>query len=91
MLKKDGSDDYKLNPLMVDFIRAIRNKYRVYLLTKLSSKDDSADDKTRMEALKTERTKAHATLKPLLDDETIKGEHRLLYNNTEAGEIAQIR
>lgn len=92
LMKDNESKDYKLNPLMVDFIRAIRNKYRVYLMTKLTSAvDDDADEKTRMTAMKEEREKAHTVLKQLVNDETIKGEHRLMYNNTEAGEIAQVR
>ena len=34
LLLKKG-DQYSLAPMMADFVRSIRNKYRVYLLTRL--------------------------------------------------------
>ena len=43
----ESNKSYTLNSEMVEFIRAIRNKYRVYLLTRLETKqnEDNYDTK----------------------------------------------
>ena len=71
---------YELAPLMADFIKAIRNKYRVYILCRVTAEPGDSS--------KAEREKVHALMKSLVDDGTIKGEHRLMYSSSEAGELA---
>ena len=39
LIQKVG-DEYSLNPVMVDLIRTISNKYRIYLLTKVTGDSD---------------------------------------------------
>jgi len=41
--KSDGSEDFEFNPDMLQFVRAVKDKYRIYLLTRISesnSKDE---------------------------------------------------
>ena len=75
--------EYELNPVMVDLLRTIQNKYRIYILTKVAGEDDST--------LKEQKKKIYELIKPLVDSGIIKGEHRLMFSGTEAGEVAQIR
>ena len=74
---------YELNPVMVDLLRAIQNKYRIYISTKVVGNDDKT--------LKEEKEKIFNLLKPLVLSGTIKGEHRLMFSGSEAGQVAQIR
>ena len=72
-----------MNPVMVDLLRTISNKYRIYLLTKVNG--------ASVKEQKLEKDKIYPLLKSLVDDGVIKGEHRLMFSGTEAGEVAQIR
>ena len=83
LLVQRSGEAYRLNPVMVDLIKTISNKYRIYLLTKIAGDDDAK--------LKIEKQKIYEILKPLVDNGAIKGEHRLMFSGTEAGEVAQIR
>jgi predicted kinase len=86
LLIETGNDgEFVFNSEMLEFIRAIKNKYRVYLLTKISKKEgeDTHDEK--------EKEAIHELLMKLVKQDIIKGKHRLMYSSTESGHIAQIR
>lgn len=65
---------------MLEFLRAIRNKYRVYLLTNMEE-NYSKDDLEKIKDL----------LGKLVKQDIIKGKQRLMYSSTQVGHIAQIR
>ena len=75
---------YTLNTEMVEFLRAIRNKYRVYLLTRLKSEKPGEYDTKEYEII-------HELLMKLVKQDIIKGKQRLMFSASEAGHIAQIR
>ena len=56
-----GETEYALNTDMVEFIRSIRNKYRVYLVTRMERDDP------------TEQEKVHEVLMKLVKQDIIKG------------------
>ena len=60
---KDGS--FTFEPEMLEFIRAIKNKYRVYLLTQISKSGDSYN--------KAEKDEIHELLMKLVKQDIIKG------------------
>ena len=79
-----GKTVYKLNTEMQEFIRAIKDKFRVYLMTKIKAEGDTT--------LKIEHEKIHEDLlMKLVKQDIIKGKHRLLYSSTDIGHVAQIR
>jgi hypothetical protein len=63
LINKDGSLTFE--PEMLEFIRAIKNKYRVYLLTQIS--------KTGEEYNKAEKEEIHELLMKLVKQDIIKG------------------
>ena len=70
---------------MLEFLRAIKNKYRVYLLTKIAKKEGSeAHDEKEYDQI-------NELLMKLVKQDIIKGKHRLMYSTSEVGHIAQIR
>jgi len=43
LICKQENGDYALNQEMLEFVRAISSKYRIYLLTNLSDKPENLD------------------------------------------------
>ena len=41
-LTKAGSPEFMLNPDLVDFLRTVKDKYRIYLLTQLDGEDEQS-------------------------------------------------
>jgi hypothetical protein len=73
----DGTQtEYALNTDMVEFIRSIRNKYRIYLITRLEQDDSKVQDGI------------HDVFMKLVKQDIIKGKQRLMYNSSEVGHIA---
>jgi len=81
MKQKDGH--FTLEPEMLEFVRAIKDKYRVYLMTQISKEGDSYN--------KSEKEEIEELLLKLVKQDIIKGKQRLMYSCSEAGHIAQIR
>jgi len=65
---------------MLEFVRAIKNKYRVYLLTQISKNGEGYDKK--------EKDEIHELLMKLVKQDIIKGKQRLMYSSSEIGHIA---
>jgi hypothetical protein len=60
---KDGS--FTFEPEMLEFVRAIKNKYRVYLLTQISKDGETYN--------KAEKDEIHDLLMKLVKQDIIKG------------------
>ena len=73
--QKDGA--YTFNTDLLEFIRTIRNKYRVYLLINM---DEGYTEET-LDEIKD-------LLQKLVKQDIIKGKQRLMYSSTEVGHIA---
>ena len=73
--QKDGK--YTFNTEMLEFIRTIRNKYRVYLLVNM----EEGYTKESLDEIK-------ELLQKLVKQDIIKGKQRLMYSSTEVGHIA---
>lgn len=81
-------NEYMFNTEMLEFLRAVRNKYRIYVLTNLAyavKADEPAEE------MQKEKQKVHEMLLKLCKQDIIKGSHRLMYSQSEVGHIAQIR
>ena len=73
---------------MLEFLRAVRNKYRIYVVTNLGHTIKESDSD---EVVKKNKQKVHEMLLKLCKQDIIKGAHRLMYSFSEVGHIAQIR
>ena len=82
LLIESKNGEFIFNSDMLEFLRAIKNKYRVYLFTKISLKEgsDTYDEK--------EKDAIHELLMKLVKQDIIKGKHRLMYSTSEVGLIA---
>ena len=70
-------NEYMFNTEMLEFLRAVRNKYRIYVLTNLSY---SVKENEPAEVIQKEKQKIHEMLMKLCKQDIIKGSHRLMYS-----------
>lgn len=82
LIEKGKDGEFVFNHEMLEFLRAIKNKYRVYLMTKVSKKEgsDSHDEQ--------EYEQINELLMKLVKQDIIKGKHRLMFSTSEVGHIA---
>ena len=83
---------------MLQFIRTVKDKYRIYILTRITSTNDEevkgGDGETQSEVPgydQKEYAQIREVLERLVKQEVIKGKQRLMYSHSEIGHVAQIR
>lgn len=87
-LVENCEQEFTFNTEMLEFLRAVRNQYRIYVVTNLGHTIKESDTD---EAIKKNKEKVHEMLLKLCKQDIIKGAHRLMYSFSEVGHIAQIR
>lgn len=72
-----SENEYMFNTEMLEFLRAVRNKYRIYVLTNLAY---AVKENEETEVIQKEKQKMHEMLLKLCKQDIIKGSHRLMYS-----------
>ena len=81
--------EYTFNTEMLEFLRAVKSKYRIYVLVNLGQAVIEGD--AAAEKIQKEKQKVHEMMLKLCKQDIIKGSHRLMYSQSEVGHVAQIR